>query len=479
MSPPAVVFVIVDGTLRSQRPSIDEITVYATKRVSKRLTALWIDKDSRTLVQSVSVYLVANALRLGIPFLLLPFLTAYLTLAEYGVLALFQALVQFVLPLTPMNVDAAVSIAYFRCQRQQLPSYLSTALLAPLGTTALLVALLAATAKFVSGATEIPVWWVVAIPAFGLVQLLPNVVLQLYQARRQPLAYAGFSLGLATLNIVLSLLGVVVFGWGWPGRMYGIFLSYLVFSAAGLAVLYRFGYLSRLIRRRHFVDVVRFSLFLVPHSLGGSLMALADRFLLSAMVGVEAVGAYAVGFQIGSALLLVGTSVNQGWAPHLFRRLGTISPRGRVLLVRQSYLIAGVLVLAFAAFLAVMPLIFGHLVSESFAGSRRYAVWIALASLFNGFYVLVGNYIFYEKKTYILSGLTLSSALVNVGLNYWWIGKWGTIGAAYASAASSFLFFLLAWLLAQHVHPMPWLAALRPRRFAGADSSCFPRSHSA
>ena len=429
--------------------------------MTKRPTASWIDKDSGTLFRSFSTYLVTNALRLGIPFLLLPFLTAYLTPAEYGVLALFQALVQFILPLTPMNVDAAVGIAYFRCPRQQLPSYLSTALLIPLGTTACSAALLAAAAKFISGATQIPVWWVVSIPLFGLVRLLPNVVLQLYQARRQPLAYAGFCLGLATLNIVLSLLGVAVFGWGWPGRLYGIFLSYLVFSAAGLAVLYRFGYLSRLIRRRHFVDVVRFSMFLVPHSLGGALMALGDRFLLSMMVGVEAVGAYAVGFQIGSALLLVGTSVNQAWAPHLFRGLGTISPRGRARLVRQSYLIAGMLVLAFAALLAVMPLIFNHFVSETFADSHRYAVWIALAGLFNGFYVLVGNYIFYEKKTYILSGLTLGSALVNVGLNYWWIGKWGTIGAAYASAVSSFIFFLLAWLLSQRVHPMPWLAALR------------------
>jgi len=422
----------------------------------------WIDKDSGTLFRSVSAYFLTNSIRLGIPFFLLPLLTACLTPAEYGVLALFQALVQFVLPLTPMNVDAAVSIAYFRCDRQQLPSYLSTALLAPLGTTALLVALLAVAAKSVSAATEIPVWWVVAIPAFGLVQLLPNVVLRLYQARRQPLAYAGFSLGLATLNIVLSLLGVVVLGLGWPGRMYGIFLSYVVFSMAGLAVLYRCGYLSRRIERRHFVDVARFSLPLVPHSLSGSLMALGDRFLLSAMVGAGAVGAYAVGFQIGSALLLVGTSVNQAWAPYLYGRLGAIDAKGRVRLVRQTYLIAGVLVLAFVVLLGVMPLIFGHFVSESFAGSQRYAVWIALGSLFNGFYVLVGNYIFYEKKTYILSALTLSSALVNVGLNYWWIGKWGTIGAAYASAASSLIFFLFSCLVAQRVHPMPWLAALRP-----------------
>ncbi len=437
---------------------------YTSDRVTTQPTASWIDNDSGALFKSFSSYLVTNVLRVGLPFLLLPFLTAYLTPAEYGVLALFQGLVQFVLPLTPMNVDAAVGVAYFRIERQQLPDYLSSALLAPLATTVLSVVLLAAAAEEISGVTRIPVWWVVSIPAFGLVQLLPNVVLKLYQIRDQRLAYAGFNLGLATLNITLSLAAVMVLGWGWPGRMYGVFVSYFVFSLVGLGVLYKGGRLSRRIRREHIVDVARFSLFLVPHSLGGALMVLADRFLLSTLVGIEAVGAYAVGFQVGSAMLLVGTSVNLAWAPYLFGRLGTVDAEGRIRLVRQSYLIAGALVLAWLALLAVMPLIFDNLVSASFAGSLRYAGWIALAGLFNGLYVLVANYILYEKKTYILSGLTFGSALVNVGLNYWWIHKWGTIGAAYASVASSFLFFLFSWLLAHRVHPMPWLAALRPGR---------------
>ena len=436
----------------------------ASDRVTTRPTASWIDNDSGALFKSFSTYLVTNVLRVGLPFLLLPFLTAYLTPAEYGVLALFQALVQFVLPFTPMNVDAAVGVAYFRIERRQLPDYLSSALLVPLATTALSVVLLAAAAETISATTQIPVWWVISIPTFGLVQLVPNVVLKLFQIRDQRLAYAGFNLGLATLNITLSLVAVMVLGWGWPGRAQGIFFSYLAFSLIGLGVLYKSGWLSRRIRREHIVDVARFSLPLVPHSLGGALMALGDRFLLSTLVGIEAVGAYAVGVQVGSALLLLGTSVNLAWAPYLFGRLGVATAEDRGRLVRQSYLIAGALTLACLALLAVMPLIFEYFVSETFAGSRRYANWIVLAGLFNGFYVLVGNYILYEKKTYILSGLTFGSALVNLGLNYWWIQMWGTIGAAYATVASSLLLFLLSWLAAQRVHPMPWSAALRPGR---------------
>ena len=72
----------------------------ASDRVTTRPTASWIDNDSGALFKSFSTYLVTNVLRVGLPFLLLPFLTAYLTPAEYGVLALFQALVQFVLPFT-------------------------------------------------------------------------------------------------------------------------------------------------------------------------------------------------------------------------------------------------------------------------------------------------------------------------------------------------------------------------------------------
>ena len=421
------------------------------------------------MFRSISTYLAGNGLRVGIPFLLLPVLTAVLTPAEYGVLALVQALVQFVLPLTPMNIDTALGIAYFRCPRTRFASYVSSALLAPVGMTIALMVLLAFAAKPIAGATGIPPGWVMVIPLFGLAQLLPNVVLKLFQMRRQPLAHAGFSLGLAALNITLSLAAVLLLGLSWAGRMYGIFLSYIVFSIVAWLLLGRFGYLTRGLRRDHFLDAARFSLPLVPHSLAGAVMALADRFLLSAMAGVEAVGAYAVGFQVGSAMLIAGTSVNQAWAPRLFEKLGTMDSAERARLVRQSYLVAGLLAVGFALLLALMPLIFSHFVSEGFSDSQRYAGWIALAGLFNGFYVLVGNYIFYEKKTYLLSGLTTGSALLNVGLNYLWIQKWGALGAAYASAASSFVFFVLSWLLAQRVHPMPWLDALRPGRFAAAN----------
>ena len=156
---------------------------------------------------------------MGIPFLLLPVLTAVLTPAEYGVLALVQALVQFVLPLTPMNIDTALGIAYFRCPRARFASYVSSALLAPVGMTITLMVLLAFAAKPIAGATGIPPGWVMVIPLFGLAQLLPNVVLKLFQMRRQPLAHAGFSLGLAALNITLSLAAVLLLGLGWAGRM--------------------------------------------------------------------------------------------------------------------------------------------------------------------------------------------------------------------------------------------------------------------
>ena len=509
-------------------------------------------------IRSFTVYFLSNALRVGIPFLLLPFLTAYLAPSEYGLLALVQALVLFVLPLVPFNIDAAVGVAYFRCANEDLPSYICSALLVPLATTFLLVATLAIFAEPLSKTIGISASWLIAVPLFGLVQLLPNVVLRLCRARQRPLAYGVFNLALALLQIGLTLLAVIVFGLGWAGRMYGMMVSYLVFSAVAGGVLYRWGYLSGRIRRQHFADATRFCLFLVPHSLGGALMSLGDRFLLLVMVGAEAVGNYAVGFQVGAALLIVGTSVNQAWGPYLFKKLGEADPSSRVRVVRQSYAIAATMVFLFVAFSFAIPLIFSWFIADRFATSERlvmvgaeavgnyavgfqvgaallivgtsvnqawgpylfkklgeadpssrvrvvrqsyaiaatmvflfvafsfaiplifswfiadrfatserYAVWIALASLSNGFYALVGQYILYEKKTHLLSALTLGSALLNLVLNYFWIGRWGAPGAAYASAASSFVFLLLSWELAQRVHPMPWLEALKTQPLSG------------
>ncbi len=415
--------------------------------------------SSDRLAPAVSAYFLTNAIKTAVPFLLLPVLTAYLSERDYGTLSLFQALVALAVPLTPFNLEAAVQLAYFRERKRDLGSYISSALRAPVGITALLVLLLVPASASISQWTGLPRVWVAAVPLFGLAQLFPLLLLKLYQVRRRPWGYAGFNLAMAGLNLGLSCWAVVWAGWGWQGRMGAVVAAHAAFSVAAITILWQQGLLGQPFRRGFLLDAGRFCLLLVPHSLSGVVMAFGDRFLLSAMVGVEAVGSYAVGHQIGSAVLIASTSINQAWAPHLFGRLGAADTSAKTRLVRQTYCLALGLVLFCCVFFFALPVLFRYFVAPEFADSARYTAWIAVAGLFNGFYALIGNYMLYEKKTHWLSSLTAGGAALNVALNVLWIPRFGVIGAAYAAVTSSVLFFLLCWAAAQRAHPMPWRLA--------------------
>ncbi len=71
-------------------------------------------------------------------------------------------------------------------------------------------------------------------------------------------------------------------------------------------------------------------------------------------------------------------------------------------------------------------------------------------------YLMVTNYIFYSKRTALLSASTITAGLVNVGLLVVLISLMGLKGAAVAFAISMAFKFLMTWFVANLRHPMPW-----------------------
>src|SRR5690606_24024267 len=104
------------------------------------------------------------------------------------------------------------------------------------------------------------------------------------------------------------------------------------------------------------------------------------------------------------------------------------------------------------------PWLVTFVAGEQYARAGDFFGWIALGQGFRGMYLMQTNYIFYSKKTGLLSTITLSTGIVNVILMVFLIGIYGLEGAAYSFSIAMGIFFLLTWLAAQKRHPMPWLS---------------------
>ncbi len=413
-------------------------------------------KGAEKLFQSAGIYTVSRILSSAVPFLMMPVLTRYLTPADYGIVAMFAAVLTFVNPFVGINAAGTIGVRYFSKEHIEMPRYVGTCLYVSLATLVLVALFFALFGSFVSRVTQFPAPWLWSVVLVAAGQLVVRIVMTFWQVEQRALAYGVFLNVQTLVNVALSVLFVIVLGRNWQGRIEAQVVTICCFAAIGLYILWRKGQVSMHYDRGYALDMVRFGLPLIPHEIGGIVIGQTDRFFITNMVGIGETGVYSVGYQVGGIIEILALSFNQAYSPWLFRKLRDGGDDFKRTLVKYTYAyMAGILLLA-VGFAAIAPWLLSFFVGKAFGGSGVYTFWISIGFAFSGMYYMVCNYIFYAGKTSVLAAVTFATALLNVVFNYVLIKLNGPVGAAQASAIAFFISFVLTWILSARVYPMPW-----------------------
>jgi len=408
------------------------------------------------LIKKVSIYTSANILVKAIPFFLLPVLTRYLSPSDYGLIAIFQIILAFMIVFIGLNSNGAIMVNFFKLDKQKLRIYIGNVFLVILTDVILVFALLYIFRTPFSYFLKFPRLWLSIGVLVALGEIIFSFVLVLWQAEQKALSFGLSNLAKVVTNTGLSLLFIVVLGLGWQGRLLGISFTSSIFALIGIFILYKRKYIKISLDKKYVKDILLFGIPLIPHALGGWIITSIGRIFINSMIGLASTGIYTVGYQVGMIIGLLATSFNTAWTPFLFKKLQENNYSTKIKIVRYTYLycISLIGLALFLGFIAPTLLIF--LVGKSFYGASQYVKWIAMGFAFEGIYLIVGNYIFYVKKTYLLSLVTISCGLLNIGLNYFLIKLNGALGAAQATFLTYVIFCLGTWFLSNRVYKMPW-----------------------
>lgn len=414
----------------------------------------------KSLLSGSAVYLFANILNAAVPFVLLPVLTRYLSPAEYGEVAMFQTLIAALAALVGLNVHGAASRKFFDADAQGdgLGLFIGSCFQVLLFSTLAVLALIAVTHDVLSGWLGIPADWLYLAVGVSVASFVVNMRLGQWQVRRQAKAYGVLQVVQSLAVMLLSIGFVVVLSAGAAGRVWAQFLAVVCISLVAFGLLYKDQLVHFLSWRPAYIkEALAFGVPLIPHVVGAFLLFSVDRFVINSEFGLGAAGLYMVAVQISLVLGVLFDSVNKAYVPWLFERLSRGEESESRQLVKFSYLYF-LLLLSLALFAFWL----GPVVVRLFAG-EQYEVagglvgWLALGQSFKGMYFTVTGYIFYTKKTSVLSLITIASGGVNlVGLLVG-IELFGLRGVAIAFAVAMACQFTLSWFFAAKVHPMPWL----------------------
>lgn len=410
-----------------------------------------------SLFKNTGIYTLTNIINASISFLLMPILTRYLTPEDYGTIAMFSLITSVVSPLIGLSVNGAVSRKYYDFEDVNLSEYVFNCILLILTNSLIIALVFYFFSEQISKIMFFPAWslWMAII--LVLSQNIVNILLSIWQVQKKALWYGVFN-NLNTLaNIILSIVFVVFLGLNWQGRIYGQVVAYFIFALIAIVILLRNKYVKMSYNNHYIKHALSFGVPLIPHALSGTIISMTDRFFITNMVGLAATGVYTVGYQVGSIINLLASSFNNAYIPWLYESLKKDEYSTKVKIVKFTYLyFIGILVIAVClGFFA--PIFLKFFLGKSFNESSIFVIWVALGYAFQGMYLMVVNYIFYEQKTSLLAMVTFITAILNIILNYFFIKEFGAVGAAQATTIVYAIKFVMVWILSAKVHKMPWI----------------------
>jgi len=414
-----------------------------------------------SLRKQILSYSGVNIINASVPFLLLPILTRCLSPSDYGILSLVQLLMALAFPIV-LNAQSLITIEYSNLSVNKFKKLISSILFFAFAGFIVLELGFYLLSDYIYEYFFLPDRLLLFIPVFLLFQVIPILIPFIFQAKKQPFNFGKFKISLTIFNIGLSLFFVMYLNYGWEGRLWGIVGSFAVFNLIGLYLLMKIDLLSFNLDKDSIMQVFRYGIPLIPHAIAAVLISGSSRFFLADIMGVKEVGVFAVSFQVASSIYIIMSSINLAWSPHLFERLNkTPTMDVKLKIIKQSYQIMLFMIIIVVVFLVFSQFIFHVFIDESYHSGLLVSRILAIGFLFQGFYFMFTNYIFYSKKTKYLSFITLFSSIIVVLSNFYFINLIGVLGAAYALVISYMALCLLTAYFANKLVPMPWLLVFK------------------
>lgn len=411
------------------------------------------------LLRSASVYTAGNIINASIPFLLMPVLTRYLSPEDYGYTAMFTLLTSLLTPFMGANAKTSLAVTYYK-KKYDFPAYTMACLWLLLATGFISFFLVMLFHQQIFEYTMFTIEWQMAVVAVCFWGYISGVFQIIARAREQAKTFVSFQLSSTLLTVGFAIFLVVFLHYNWQGQIIASVIASAIFASIAYYLFYRWKLIKLVFRWDYVKHAACFGLPLIPHVLSMQLVTASNRFFITNTCGLHELGLFAAGSQIGMAIELLVSSFNNAYSPYLYKRLPSITEKGKCQLVKQTYMYIVVITVVAVVYSLIMPPFLAVFLGERFQDASKYVFCFAIAGTAHGTYYMVVNYIIFQYKTKYLMMVTSFCSILHVIVAYIAVQAYGAMGAAVAVVFTNILMAGCTWCLSNRVYSMPWLSFL-------------------
>lgn len=358
-------------------------------------------------------------------FLLIPLYTSVLSTEQYGIADLITNTVNVIYPIMTLSImEATLRFAFD--EKSNSTDVLSNSLFVIILAEFIIVILWPFSSVFGKTMHEYWIWFAIIFGGFNLQEVLAQYTKGINKTKVFALSGVIQTLVIITSNIV----GLLIFKGGLSAYLLSIVLGYYLSSvyliSAAKIKIEKFTVNWKLLK-----EMLQFSIPTIPVLVAWWINTSADKYIIIAFKGIAESGIYSVAYKIPSILAMVTSIFTSAWTISAIKSVGEEDNDEYQSNIYKFFNVANIL--ACSILILFSKVISSILFADTFFCAWHYVPILLVAYLFSGLSGFMASSFRAAKYTNGLFSSTVIGALINIILNFYFVKKYGSMGAAFTT----------------------------------------------
>lgn len=381
--------------------------------------------------------MISNMSSKILQMLILPIITASLAMSEYGYYDLIITSISLVTPIVTFQLIEGMFRFMFNASEEDQKKTMSTVTAFIICGFVVLFGFFIIL-RFVAPEVKYPF----LIYLNYVSSIVFNYMQKLARCMRKNRIVAVAGVVNTIVMLACQAIFLLFFKMGVDGMLIANAVSYFVAAGYfGLNINVRKYLGKKFIDKSKFVELIKYSIPLVPNSVGWWFVTSSNRYIIAWFLGAAANGIYSIAGKFSQLLTLVTTVFQLAWQESAIAEANSEERDKFYTDVFNSYM-----KLLLCGYLVVLPLIkllIPVLLDKTYQSGWLYNPVLLLGAVFSAFSQFYGNAYLVFKKTVGAFSTTMIAAALNVGIGIVLIKRLGLFAPALGTA----LAFLAQWII--------------------------------
>lgn len=398
----------------------------------------------KTLLKSTFIYFIGTFGSKILTFLLLPVYSAYLSRKSYGSYDLINTIITIAYPAVTLMLDNSLYVFLINSKdRNEQEDLISYSVKIMIINSIMAVALILCV-HIVFYPIKYVVWvitWLVTSSAYNLM----SGIVRGFKAQKL-FSFTGIIVTIITL--VGNIIGLVFLHQDYKSLMIVNSIAYsvaVIFMEMRLGVSqYFWNGIKRKISKELKSAVFKYTIPLLPNQLSWWILNVSDRLMIVYYLGTADNGLYAMACKIPAILNMIHGIFSMSFSDDILTSKNMKDTESYANRVYNIYIRVMIGVSIFL--MAANKLIFTKIIGGNFADAYKYTYFLYVGFVFSCIGSLLGAFYGYFKKSLEVSISSILAAMVNIGLNFFFLEKYGILVAGLSTLAGSIVIWIVRLL---------------------------------